>query len=276
MRIFFPVTLSQALSLRSEYKCTVLSGGTDFMLKKQVLLSNESDLLVLQKVEELREISVKDNITHVGACATQTDILENPLLWKVFRDVVSCMSCPAIRNMATIGGNICNASPAGDLILLMHLLNADAVVQSLHGRRTIKIHDFITGPGKTVLKEDELLTELCFEDSLRDYSYFYKKVGTRKANALSKLSFAGAAKYSGSTVSDIRIAIGAVAPVVVRSAEIEKLFSNRSRQELKDSSYSISKLYEKYLKPIDDQRSNAQYRKKVSLNLLKYYIERVI
>ncbi|HPG48145.1 MAG TPA: hypothetical protein PLI81_03625, partial [Petrotogaceae bacterium] len=60
MRIFFPVTLSQALSLRSEYKCTVLSGGTDFMLKKQVLLSNESDLLVLQKVEELREISVKD------------------------------------------------------------------------------------------------------------------------------------------------------------------------------------------------------------------------
>jgi len=246
------------------------------MLKKQFLLSDEHDLLMLQKIEELHEISVKDGITHIGACATQTDILESSLLWGVFRDVVSCMSCPSIRNLATIGGNICNASPAGDLILLMSLLDANVVVQSLHGRKTIKIHDFITGPGKTVLKEDELLTEFCFEDSLRSYSYFYKKVGTRKANALSKLSFAGAAKYSGNTVSDIRIAIGAVAPVVVRSAEIEKLFSNRSRQELNDSSYSISKLYEKHLKPIDDQRSNAMYRKKVSLNLLKYYIERVI
>lgn len=276
MRIFSPVTLDQALLLRSELKCTVLSGGTDLMLKKQFLLSDEHDLLMLQKIEELHEISVKDGITHIGACATQTDILESSLLWGVFRDVVSCMSCPSIRNLATIGGNICNASPAGDLILLMSLLDANVVVQSLHGRKTIKIHDFITGPGKTVLKEDELLTEFCFEDSLRSYSYFYKKVGTRKANALSKLSFAGAAKYSGNTVSDIRIAIGAVAPVVVRSAEIEKLFSNRSRQELKDSSYSISKLYEKYLKPIDDQRSNAMYRKKVSLNLLKYYIERVI
>jgi len=276
LRIFSPVTLDQALLLRSELKCTVLSGGTDLMLKKQFLLSDEHDLLMLQKIEELHEISVKDGITHIGACATQTDILESSLLWGVFRDVVSCMSCPSIRNLATIGGNICNASPAGDLILLMSLLDANVVVQSLHGRKTIKIHDFITGPGKTVLKEDELLTEFCFEDSLRSYSYFYKKVGTRKANALSKLSFAGAAKYSGNTVSDIRIAIGAVAPVVVRSAEIEKLFSNRSRQELNDSSYSISKLYEKYLKPIDDQRSNAMYRKKVSLNLLKYYIERVI
>lgn len=276
MRIFSPVTLDQALLLRSELKCTVLSGGTDLMLKKQFLLSDEHDLLMLQKIEELHEISVKDGITHIGACATQTDILESSLLWGVFRDVVSCMSCPSIRNLATIGGNICNASPAGDLILLMSLLDANVVVQSLHGRKTIKIHDFITGPGKTVLKEDELLTEFCFEDSLRSYSYFYKKVGTRKANALSKLSFAGAAKYSGNTVSDIRIAIGAVAPVVVRSAEIEKLFSNRSRQELNDSSYSISKLYEKHLKPIDDQRSNAMYRKKVSLNLLKYYIERVI
>ncbi|HPO26144.1 MAG TPA: FAD binding domain-containing protein [Petrotogaceae bacterium] len=276
MRIFSPVTLDQALLLRSELKCTVLSGGTDLMLKKQFLLSDEHDLLMLQKIEELHEISVKDGITHIGACATQTDILESSLLWGVFMDVVSCMSCPSIRNLATIGGNICNASPAGDLILLMSLLDANVVVQSLHGRKTIKIHDFITGPGKTVLKEDELLTEFCFEDSLRSYSYFYKKVGTRKANALSKLSFAGAAKYSGNTVSDIRIAIGAVAPVVVRSAEIEKLFSNRSRQELNDSSYSISKLYEKYLKPIDDQRSNAMYRKKVSLNLLKYYIERVI
>ncbi len=276
MRIFSPVTLDQALLLRSELKCTVLSGGTDLMLKKQFLLSDEHDLLMLQKIEELHEISVKDGITHIGACATQTDILESSVLWGVFRDVVSCMSCPSIRNLATIGGNICNASPAGDLILLMSLLDANVVVQSLHGRKTIKIHDFITGPGKTVLKEDELLTEFCFEDSLRSYSYFYKKVGTRKANALSKLSFAGAAKYSGNTVSDIRIAIGAVAPVVVRSAEIEKLFSNRSRQELNDSSYSISKLYEKYLKPIDDQRSNAMYRKKVSLNLLKYYIERVI
>ena len=276
MRIFSPVTLDQALLLRSELKCTVLSGGTDLMLKKQFLLSDEHDLLMLQKIEELHEISVKDGITHIGACATQSDILESSLLWGVFRDVVSCMSCPSIRNLATIGGNICNASPAGDLILLMSLLDANVVVQSLHGRKTIKIHDFITGPGKTVLKEDELLTEFCFEDSLRSYSYFYKKVGTRKANALSKLSFAGAAKYSGNTVSDIRIAIGAVAPVVVRSAEIEKLFSNRSRQELNDSSYSISKLYEKYLKPIDDQRSNAMYRKKVSLNLLKYYIERVI
>lgn len=276
MRIFSPVTLDQALLLRSELKCTVLSGGTDLMLKKQFLLSDEHDLLMLQKIEELHEISVKDGITHIGACATQTDILESSLLWGVFRDVVSCMSCPSIRNLATIGGNICNASPAGDLILLMSLLDANVVVQSLHGRKTIKIHDFIPGPGKTVLKEDELLTEFCFEDSLRSYSYFYKKVGTRKANALSKLSFAGAAKYSGNTVSDIRIAIGAVAPVVVRSAEIEKLFSNRSRQELNDSSYSISKLYEKYLKPIDDQRSNAMYRKKVSLNLLKYYIERVI
>ncbi|HOG35115.1 MAG TPA: FAD binding domain-containing protein, partial [Petrotogaceae bacterium] len=112
MRIFSPVTLDQALLLRSELKCTVLSGGTDLMLKKQFLLSDEHDLLMLQKIEELHEISVKDGITHIGACATQSDILESSLLWGVFRDVVSCMSCPSIRNLATIGGNICNASPA--------------------------------------------------------------------------------------------------------------------------------------------------------------------
>ncbi len=284
---FFPETLREALEIRSRMGAIPVAGGTDLMVKYKKpagLVPRAGDpVIFLNGVEELRGIKRVDGFIEIGATTELSEILKSEILPPFMREVIRGIAAPGVRNTATIGGNICNASPAGDTLPALYSLDAQVVLASVGARRVLPIESFIAGPGKTVISDDELLVSIRFRNVDFD-RYMYKKVGTRKANALSKVSFLGLIKFSsgvlkdgnsrgesfaGKEIEDIRIAFGAVGPVVVRSRELE-----RRLLSLKDFAMigEVITGYEALINPIDDQRSTAEYRREVAINLLKKFL----
>ena len=174
-------------------------------------------------------------------------------------------------NAGTLGGNICNASPAGDTLPPLYAMDARVIVTSTEGDRTLPIEQFVTGPGTTALRCNELLREIIVPRRGWDI-VCYRKVGTRRANALSKLSFAGLARVSGHGIEDVRMAFGAVAPTVLRCRAAEELVKNHATTLTPNLRERAASLCAEQIKPIDDQRSNARYRKRTCLRLLDRFI----
>lgn len=271
---FKPKSLNEALRIMDSYICTVFAGGTDLMVKRKTWSGLEAEfstpVLFLDRLDEIKGIKINDGMLEIGAACTFNKLIESPKVPQFMKQVFLQMSSPAIRNIATIGGNICNSSPAGDSLPLLYALDAILVIDSIHHSRRIHIHDFITGPGKNTLSGSEILTSIRIP--LQDFDIiYYKKVGTRKSNALSKLSFTGFAKLQGLCFSDIRISFGAVGPTVVRDEGIEKHIIEMSSEGSLDMPL-IKNMYGNIIKPIDDQRSTAKYRKETALKLLENFL----
>ena len=180
------------------------------------------------------------------------------------------MASPPSRNLASIGGNICNASPAGDTLPYLYAMDAQVVLQSTDGERIIPIAGFITGPKQTDLKNSELLTKIIIPQTEFDIN-MYRKIGQRKGMSLTKAAFLGMANVADGKIQDIRIAFGSVAPTVVRSGEIEQSIVGKSTKDIVKNISEISRQYAALIRPIDDARSSAAYRKKVSLRLLEEF-----
>jgi CO/xanthine dehydrogenase FAD-binding subunit len=181
------------------------------------------------------------------------------------------MASPPSRNLATLGGNICNASPAGDTLPFLYAADAELLMENHEFERRIAIEDFITGPKQTDLKPDELLTDIIIPDINFPVTY-YKKVGQRRGMSLTKASFHGLADVLDGYVEDLRMAFGSVAPTVVRSRDIENSLIGESVNSLKNRYQEILELYEPLIQPIDDARSSAMYRKNVCFNILKDFL----
>ena len=271
-----PDRLLEALKIRNEQSVELLAGGTDLM----VHYKNWSGLnpkfskpvLFLDNMAELKAVDLVGSEIRIGASCTLTQILAERCIPEILKEAVDAIAAPALKNRATLMGNVCNASPAGDSIPPLIVLNARICLSSAKGERELSIAEFITGPGQTVLQENEIATAILIPESDWHISYF-RKVGTRKANALTKLSLTGLANVAGDMVDDIRIAFGAVGPTIVRSVELEDTMKGLPLAQL-----NVKKIVGQYaplLRPIDDQSSTAQYRKTVSLNLLRYFLHHV-
>jgi xanthine dehydrogenase FAD-binding subunit len=272
---YHPKELEEALAIRAREKTILLAGGTDLMVKRKnwsgLLPEFQLPVLFLNEIEELKKINRKEQFLKVGAAITLSDLLREELIPEVLKEAIREMASPAIRNLATLGGNICNASPAGDTLPFLYATDATLVLKSLTGERKMSVDAFIHGPGKTAIREDEILTEVIIPINTFNKAYF-KKVGTRKANAISKLSFVGLARVSEAKVEDIGICFGAVGPTIVRRKEIEAKIIGTGLSELAGLIPEIVRLYEPCIKPIDDQRSKAFYRKTVSLRILEFFL----
>ena len=276
MKLYRPVNLINALKVRSETDVIVLAGGTDLMVKYRnpalIMPEIKKDLLYIGHLKELKGITSEGGTIRIGAATTLDDLEENAITPSILKKAIKELASLSIRNVATIGGNIANASPAGDTISPLLAMDGSIVLKSLKGERRLPINKFILGPGKTVLEDNEIIEAIEIKDKKFNREY-YKKVGTRLANALSKINFVGLAFIENDTLMDIRIAIGAVAPVVVKSEEIEKKLQGMKLKEIKKCIKDIQKEYSSLVKPIDDQRSNAIYRKNVTLNLLRNFLQ---
>ena len=272
-----PDRLSEALRIRSMRPVELLAGGTDLMVhyKNWAGLDPKfsKPVLFLDNIAAMKRIDRLGSEICIGASCTLAQILADPRLPEVLKRAVDTIAAPALKNRATLIGNVCNASPAGDSIPPLIVLNARICLESTEGKRELPIADFITGPGQTALQESEIATAVLLPESSWNVSYF-RKVGTRKANALTKLSLTGLANIANGVVQDIRIAFGAVAPTIVRSVELESEIAGYPPARL-----DIEGIVEKYaplIRPIDDQRSTALYRKTVSLNLLREFLRHAI
>ncbi|MCF7941541.1 MAG: FAD binding domain-containing protein [Spirochaetia bacterium] len=279
VKTYRPENLQEALRIRRETHAVPLAGGTDLMVRYRswagTLPKFPWPVLFINHLTELKTMGLREDGLHIGAGVTLSEIEREMEAPQALRAAVSEMAAPALRNLGTLAGNICNASPAGDAVCVLYALDAQVVLTSLSGARTVSVMDFITGPGRKDLNDDELMTDIIIPHA--NFSHVsYRKVGTRKANALSKMSFCALAKTKLGRIDDVRIAFGAVGPTVVRSWETEKKLLGMDADDLKDHLSAIHDDYDAMIHPIDDQRSTAVYRKQVSLNLLDQFLQNLV
>ncbi|WP_409229297.1 FAD binding domain-containing protein [Gudongella sp. SC589] len=230
------------------------------------------DILYIGNLQELKEISITGEWIKIGSMVKLSTLLEERRLPDYIKIPVKGIGSPSIRNLGTMGGNICNASPAGDTLPMLYALDVAIELSSAKGTRKVGIQDFIKGPGKTDIKPNEIMTGI-FIKRTEFNRWGYRKVGARKANAISKLSVFCTAQIDQSSVRDIRISFGSVGPTVIRNREIEKEIVQIGVARLKQELGGILEAYADMLSPISDVRSTKDYRKDVSLNILKEIIE---
>ncbi|MDM8549099.1 FAD binding domain-containing protein [Desulfobacterales bacterium HSG2] len=271
---FSPQELTEALQIRRKTSAIPFAGGTNLMVIYKKWTGTvpcfPGPVLFLNRIRGFSEIRRQGADMVIAAGCTLSEILKNPLVPEILRLAVKSIAAPAIRNIATLAGNICHASPAGDALPALYVMDATVKLQSVSGERILPLSAFITGPGQTVLKNDELLTEIILPESQFD-KIMFRKIGMRKANAVAKVSIAALASSEKSHLNDVRIAFGSLGPTVIRSEEIEKKVAGEKAAALTPA--DIVRLYAPLLKPIDDQRSTAAYRKHVALNLLHKFLE---
>ena len=274
---FVPKTLKEALEILSTNNCYIMSGGTDLMVQKHrssgLLPTFDKDILYVANLSELDYIKEDKNNIYIGAETRYIEMLESSIIPEVFKEVIREIASPAIRNMATMAGNIANASPAGDTLVPLNLFDASVVLQSKDKKREVLVRDFIQGVRKIDRHQDEMITEIRIPKT--ELKTSYTKVGSRKAESITKISFMGGYKVEGGIIKDLRIAFGSVSTKVVRSLEIEKKYTGISANELRARIDDIVNEYDWLVKPITDQRSTKEYRKKVAFNLLRDFLKKV-
>ena len=275
---YSPRALDEALQMLAEYpkRYHILSGGTDLVVRMQDGVVHPKHLLNLTFIPELKEVFIDENQLTFGANVTFGEVLENDRFWKhaapLFQ-AAQIMGSPQIRNMATLGGNIMNASPAADSVPPLFVLGAEICLESLNSIRWVKIENFFTGPGKTVREPSELLTKVRFPIKPDFWQGGFLRLGQREALAISKVSLAFWGDFSHGAVQEVRLALGAVAPTVIRAAKTENFLRRKplTSAVLEDASGIIKN--EAY--PISDIRSDAVYRKEMCGVLLRRALERI-
>jgi xanthine dehydrogenase FAD-binding subunit len=248
----------------------VCAGGTDILVKIRTGVTQPGSLVCLERLDDFKGIRDDGDAIYIGASVTHTEILASPLIrtfLAVLEKAVHLLGSPPIRNMATIGGNICTASPAGDTLPPLYALGAELEIRSQSEQRWMPIDRFILGPGKTALRKGEILAGVRVKKPERTVIHHFEKVGQRKAMSISIASLAALVRMdSPEKIGTVSLAWGSVGPTVIRSKEIESALTGAelSVKGLK----KVFPLIEHAVFPINDVRASAAYRRRVSSNLL--------
>ncbi len=267
-----PRNVSEALAALAHDGCVVpVAGGTNIMvnLKRAPL---DADLVVdLSGVEELKSISVNNGRVRLGAGVSFAHLLDwhpGAAIEGLMHPMCVAFAGPLIRNLATVGGNVCDASAAADISPPLLALDAAVELQSAaHGRRTLPLSEFFQGVRRTARRPDELLTAIEFPQPAEDERWFYYKLGKRKADAISIVSIAITLRVEQGKVEQARIALGAVAPVAMRAPEAESLLQGESLDETVINAAAVVAARES--RPIDDFRATGAYRRQMVEALVK-------
>jgi len=249
------------------------AGGTDLMVLLEAGKLPHRNYINIWGLKELRGIEVTDSHITLGALNTYTEVQSHPVLQNEFPMLCQAASETgglAIQNRGTIGGNIVNASPAADSPPALLAYDAEIELISSSGSRWLPYRGFHTGYKQMLIGPNELLARVRMSRNTRGATHYYRKVGTRKAQAISKVCLAALAKLDEAQISDCRIALGSVAPIVVRCVQTEDAL--RGRKPDTDTIKSACAALSQEISPIDDIRSTADYRLQVARNLLTDFL----
>lgn len=250
-----------------------IAGGTDLMVLLNAGKLSCHRLVSIKNIPDLCAIEVNDEVVSIGAAVTYRQIREHPVLQHEFPLLCQAASWTggiANQNQGTLGGNIINASPAADSAPPLLVQDAHLHLISTAGERTIRYADFHLGYKKLEMNASELLWKIELPRRRTGWRYFGRKVGTRRAQAISKCSIALALKLDSDVISEVRLALGSVAPVPMKCAKTEEALRGR-----KLSAVTIEQACEilrTEIAPIDDIRSTAAYRAQVAENLLSSFL----
>lgn len=282
MRAFIPNyhlitsrSLSDVLSLlaREPGVWQPFAGGTDLMVLLEAGKLPHKNYLNIWNLAELRGIEVTTDFVTMGALTTYTEVQANPILREEFGMLCQAASETgglAIQNRGTLGGNIANASPAADSPPALLAYDAELELVSLDGARWVPYQSFHTGYKQMIMRPEELLVRIRLPRVRPDMIQYYRKVGTRKAQAISKVCLAATAIMQLETIADLRIALGSVAPVPLRCIKTEAAL--RGSKITQSTTEKAKEVFVAEIVPIDDIRSTRNYRLRVSINLLEDFL----
>ena len=207
-------------------------------------------------------------IIPVGACTTSAEIARSPIAPELLKDAASRMGAIALRNSATIGGNIGNASPKGDMPQPLILMDAEVVLTSVDGERRMLVDDYIIATKKTALREDEIITKVIIPK--QDFTHtFFRKIGMRRANAISKLTLSAAATVRDGVLVDFRASSGAAGPKVARSRKAEELLIGKKVSELHTCKEEFLDAWNTVISP----HAMPEYRRNTTRRMLAFFID---
>ena len=272
-----PDKINEALDSLSREKLTIAAGCTDLLPSTQQ--DNLGDnILDISGIKSLRNIDFENGFRRIGSGVTWTDIVENnnlPNCYDMLKECSLQIGSQQIQNLGTIGGNLCNASPAADGVPCLLSLDASIELLSVNGKRVLKLEDFIKGSRKTELQNNEILSAILIPKEAEIGRSSFLKLGARKYLVISIAMIACKLNLEKDIISDIAISVGSCSAVAKRIKSLENLLIGKSiKDEL--TTIILNYNYKNYLSPINDIRGTNTYRLKVSKVLVKDTIIKTI
>ena len=272
VKCFIPETLEEALRIRKETGATILAGGSDLMVSNSmgagITPAFRGDVMIITGLKELKGITETADTVEIGALTTSAEIARSPIAPELLKDAASRMGAIALRNSATIGGNSANASPKGDMPQPLILMDAEVVLKSLDGERRVLVDDFIIAHKKTELRDDEIITGIVIPKPQFTH-IFYRKIGMRRANAISKLTLSAAATVRDGVLADFRASSGAAGPKVARSRKAEEILIGRKLEELSACKEEFLDAWNGVISP----HAMPEYRRNTTRRMLAFFID---
>ena len=277
---FAPQKIEEALEILSRYEkeIKVIAGGTDLLIQYYDRLYEINNWLDLNNISELKKIRIIKNQMEIGAMVTHAQLEKSEDIKKYFpvlRQAAADIGSPQIRNRGTIGGNIVNASPAGDLLAPLMAYDAQFKLLSLQKEALISAEEFFIGPKKTILEPAQLLTRIILPlPSERTYGCWIK-IGKRKALIIATITLALVVEMAedNKTVKDVRICLGSVAPTPIEIKEVREKMIGKNFSQLDFN--QLGQIVEDKISPIDDIRGTREYRKDVAKNIMINALEEI-
>lgn len=279
IKTYSPRKLLEALEMLAEHgpEIRVVSGATDLIVQVLEKKKEPHALLDISHLDELRYIKEENGSIRIGPLTTHRAIEKAALIRRaapLLCEAAFLVGSPQIKNIATIGGNIANASPVADSIPPLMVLGAVLTLRSRSAERCVPVAEFFTGPGKTVLRPDELLVDISFNRPGAGEVSFYERLGQRRLLSISKVGVAFRAKVERKRMSGVAVALGAVAPTVIMAPRTAAFLEGKSYStELAAEAAGIA---EGESRGITDLRSTADYRNKMAGALLLRGLARVM
>jgi CO/xanthine dehydrogenase FAD-binding subunit len=273
-----PATLAEAYALLSEpgSSMRVIAGGTDLMVLMNAHLLDATTFLDIWRLDELRGISEDVDALRIGALTTYTQLMRSDLIHRYAPALAAAsrtIGAIQIQNRGTIGGNIVNASPAGDSLPVLAAYDSEVEIGSARGLRRVKFSEFYSGYRRTLLQGDELVVAVRLPKLKQGERDFFWKVGTRRAQAISKTVLAAKASLSGSTIEAFSIGVGSVAPTVIRARATERLLTGATLSP--GLMEQARRMIAQEIMPISDLRSTEHYRRTVTGNVLVKFLRQL-
>lgn len=274
MNVLSPRDLPELFAALQAPQTQLLAGGTDLLVRLRAAQAKGGQgpqtLVRLDGIDALRGVErTPDGCLRLGAACTHAELLAHPLLRAQLPELAAALAelgSPPIRNMGTLGGNLCTASPAGDTLPPLVALGACVELASAQGVRRMALADFITGPGRTRLEPGEVLAAALVPPRPEFQVRHFEKVGRRSALAVAVVSLAALLRLERGRVVEARLAWGSVGPTVWRCPEAEAALVG---QRLTLSALGrAAAIVRAQVRPIDDLRASAEYRRQVAGNLL--------
>jgi CO/xanthine dehydrogenase FAD-binding subunit len=273
-----PSTLAEVYALLSEQGSAmrIIAGGTDLMVLMNAHMLDAAGFVNIWGVDELRGITDEGSALRIGALTTYTQLIKAEAIQRCAPALVAAsrtIGAVQIQNRGTIGGNIVNASPAGDSLPVLSAYDAELEIGSSRGVRRLAFNELYRGYRQTSLEQDELLLAVRIPKLQTGERDFFWKVGTRRAQAISKTVMAAKARVEAGRLESINIAVGSVAPTVIRASQTERLLSGATLDFALIQ--QAIQMIAREIKPISDLRSTEHYRRIVTGNVLAKFLRQL-